>query len=149
MSPNPVLLEALEVLTVGLPFCIFKVLGGLLLGKWGIPLLLLGGADALLNAVNLLSLAALRRRLAPKCTLLPILRRLLPPGVHTEAEMAAALDVALSFLIVAVVIGGGFLSRLAPSEVRAWSFAVVLNVIGAGLFQVTQAYAKVRAGESR
>ena len=64
--------ELLEVVTVGFPFCVFKAgVGAWCLQRgeaWaGSPLLLLAGADALLNAANLVSLVVARRRAVP-CT---------------------------------------------------------------------------------
>jgi drug/metabolite transporter (DMT)-like permease len=59
-------------------------------------------------------------------------------------ELSTSIDVAISFLIVAVVIGLGFIKTFTPLEGKAWSLAVVLNVLGAGLFQVNQAYAKLQ-----
>jgi hypothetical protein len=141
---NPRLLAFLEALTVGLPFCLFKFLAGILLGPWGGPLLLLCAVDAFLNLANMASLVLLKRRVAPVCAmsiLVPALPRF--RGRETE-ELATSIDVAISFLIVAIVIGGGFIRTFNALEGRAWSLAVVLNVLGAGLFQVNQAYAKLK-----
>lgn len=145
MLRNPSLLGCIEVLTVGLPFCIFKVLAGLLAGPWGYPLLALGACDLALNGANLISLVFLKRRVVPICTLELLFGRTQRQEEEARREMTAALDVALSFLIVAVVIGGNFLKRFPPLGMQLWSAAVVLNVLGAGMFQVNQAYAKLKA----
>jgi len=140
---NPRLLSILEILTVGLPFCLFKVLAGLILGPWGYALVLLGVCDAFLNAANLVSLAALKRQVAPVCTM-SILVPAIPAfrGKDSE-ELATSVDVAISFVLVAIVIGFGFIKAFGPIPGRLWNLAVVLNVLGAGLFQVNQAYAKL------
>ncbi len=144
MLHNPRVLAFLEALTVGLPFCIFKILAGVLLGRWGLALLALGGVDAFLNLANLASLGALGKRAVPVCTL-SILVPAWPRfrGLDTE-ELATSLDVAVSFVIVAAVIGLGYIKAFSHLEVSLWNLAVVLNVLGAGLFQVNQAYAKLR-----
>lgn len=136
MLRNATLLGILEVLTVGLPFCVFKLLTGLFLGPLGWPLVALGAVDAAMNLANLVALAALRRRILPLCSAQVLLRRLNP-------ELTAALDVALSFVLVAIVIGANLLGRFPPAWVRLWSFAVVMNVLGAGWFQVNLAYARL------
>lgn len=144
MVRNPTLLALLEILTVGLPFCTFKLMSGLLLGHWGWPLLLLGAADLGLNAGNLLSLVIRRRRTFPICTA-NLLASLLGRRDRHWSEMAASVDVAVSFLLVAVVVGGNFLRLLPGFGIAAWSTAVVLNVLGAGLSQVNQAYTRLQA----
>lgn len=140
MLRNETLLGILEVLTVGLPFCVFKILTGLFMGRWGLPLVVLGAADALVNLANLAALLVLRRRVLPLCLSQILLRR-------ADPELAAALDVALSFLLVAIIIGGNFLGRFPAPLIRLWSAAVVMNVLGAGWFQVNQAYARTRASD--
>ncbi|BDU71344.1 hypothetical protein [Mesoterricola silvestris] len=144
MVRNPTLLALLEILTVGLPFCIFKLLSGLLLGRWGYPLLVLGALDLCLNLGNVLALLVERRRTFPICTA-NLLAFLLGRRDRHWSEMAAAVDVALSFLLVAVVVGGNFLRLLPGFGIAGWSTAVVLNVLGAGLSQVNQAYIRLQA----
>ncbi|TBR17095.1 hypothetical protein EPO15_17715, partial [bacterium] len=64
----------LEVITVGFPFCAFKIMTGLWLQGGGPAaraagwaLLTLGVLDLLINAVNLFGLTALRRRVVEPC----------------------------------------------------------------------------------
>jgi len=141
---NPVFLAALEVFVVGLPFCVFKALTGTLAGGWGLLLLSLAAVDLVFNLRNLATLAWHRERNRPVCLLAWLLS--LGAGAKAEArrELGAALDVALSFLLVAVVVGGGLLGRLPAGGLQAWNLAVVLNVLGAGAFQVNQAVARLR-----
>jgi hypothetical protein len=145
---NPTLLALLEILTVGMPFCTFKLMSGLLLGRWGWPLLALGALDTALNLGNLIALLAWRRRALPICSA-NLLASLLGRRDRHWSEMAAAMDVALSFLLVAVVVGGNFLRLLPPFGIAAWSASVVLNVLGAGLSQVNQAYMRLRTKPQR
>jgi hypothetical protein len=109
----------LEILTVGLPFCAFKLLTGLVAypSPVAYPLLILGAIDAVLNVVNLFVKV-------PTCFTDLVLRR------H---ELALALDVFISFALVAIVIGFSLLPRLPAWALPIWSAAVILNVLGAGV----------------
>lgn len=109
----------LEILTVGLPFCAFKLLTGLIAWPSPIayPLFALGAIDAVLNLVNMVAKV-------PTCFTDLVIRR------H---DLALALDVMLSFALVAIVIGFSLLSRLPAWAAPIWSAAVVLNVLGAGV----------------
>ncbi len=129
-------LELLEVATVGLPFCGFKVLAGL---SWGGPagaaLIALGVVDAVFNVVNLAGLLATGRRPLPTCTL-AMTAGLLRSGTDSLArwrDLGSALDVLLSFALVALMLGLGRLATLPPGRLTAWNVCVILNVLGAGL----------------
>lgn len=125
----------LEVLTIGLPFCGFKVLAGASLGgPAGLILVALGAVDAFINTVNLIGLLAHRRRPLPVCALalaagaaggsVPLAKR---------RELGASLDVLLSFILVAAMVGAGRIALLPPARLSAWNVCVILNVLGAGL----------------
>lgn len=132
-----------EILTVGLPFSAFKLacgvplvgagrfawLGWLLLG-WGL-------LDAVLNVVNAATAALLGRRHLPVCLLQAVTRAARP--TPRGADLGTAMDVMLSFVLVAVMIGTGTLSRLSPTWLSAWNLAVVLNVLGAGALRLADA----------
>ena len=121
---------AAEILTVGLPFCVFKVLTGAIavaspsVAVLGYGLLVMGAIDTLLNLVNLVGLLALRRRIAPVCLTALVLR--------ARPDLGLAIDVFLSFALVALVIGAGLFARLPSGTPPIWNLAVVLNVLGAG-----------------
>jgi hypothetical protein len=148
--------ELLEVVTVGFPFCVFKA--GV--GAWcmqrgaawaGVPLLLLAGADGLLNLANLLGLATARRRWVPACVLSAATERLglFPGSPHAWlADFGNALDVLLAFTLVAGMVGTGMLRELDAPVLAAWNGAVVLNVLGAGLGRLGASLEK-RASEGR
>jgi hypothetical protein len=135
------LLPCAEIVAVGLPFCAFKILtGGLLLdlplAPLGAALVALGAIDLALNLVNLVAWMTARRALSGVCLTEVLARRL--AGPH-RGELGLALDVLLSFSLVALVVGLGLLGRLSPGAVRIWNVAVVLNVLGAGIGRVLAA----------
>ena len=141
-------LALLEILTVGLPFCAFKVLfggflvriGGALAIGVGTVLAVLGAIDAVLNTINLASWLARRRRAAPICSLSWLVHRARPGAPETRADaLGTALDVLLAFALVAAAVGGGLLPRFDPTALSIWNVAVVVNVLGAGVLRVAAA----------
>ncbi|MBI4345687.1 MAG: hypothetical protein HY553_02455 [Elusimicrobia bacterium] len=128
MSP---LWEFLEVLTVGFPYCCFKVLGGLLLGgPVGGALIALGAVDALINAANAASLVVRRRRALQACFFSAVATRLKGDG---KSHFGNSLDVLLCCLLVTWVIARGGLGDAPRSHHAVWSACVILNVMWAGL----------------
>ncbi|MDX6770091.1 MAG: hypothetical protein SF051_11205 [Elusimicrobiota bacterium] len=129
-------LELLEVATVGLPFCGFKLLAGLAMGgPAGAALVALGLVDAVVNAANLIGLLAWDRRPLPTCSL-SFAAGLLRAGTDSLArwrDLGSALDVLLSFALVAGMLGFGRLALLPPAHATLWNACVILNVLGAGL----------------
>lgn len=131
-------IPAAEILTVGLPFCVFKLSAGALalgtasLAPLGYALLALGVMDALLNLVNLAALVIMRRRVSAVCLAEIVLRRRGP-------DLGLAVDVFISFGIVAVVIACGLLTRVPAWALPIWNLAVVLNVLGAGVGRLVAA----------
>lgn len=136
------ILPSVEILSVGLPFCAFKALTGFIL--WEVPgaapigfgLLLLGAIDLGLNLVNLLFLLGAQRRLGAVCLTELLWRRF---GRKTGTDLGLALDVLLSFSLVALVVGLGWIPRLPAGTAPVWNVAVVLNVLGAGIGRVISA----------
>lgn len=116
-----------EIVTVGLPFCVFKLITGLLavdtaIAPVGYALLALGAVDAVLNVANLGALLVAKRRTGAVCVAELALR----------GELGLAVDMFLAFSLVAIVIGGGLIARVPAWALSIWNIAVVLNVIGAG-----------------
>ncbi len=128
------LLAAVEVFTVGLPFCAFKLLTGEIalrsasLAPLGYALLALGLVDLVLNTFNLAALVIVHRRVSSVCVVELVLRL-----VGRRADVGLAIDVFLSFGLVAVVVGFGLILRIPPWALPLWNLAVVLNVLGAGV----------------
>lgn len=134
-----------EILTVGLPFCAFKIIAGLGLKQhwltgWGL-------LDLTINAFNLLALVFLRRRLFDACLLSFLVRLVKKPDRDVRSywqDLGNAIDVGLSFAIVAFMLGGGFLSLLEPLQLKIWNISVILNVLGAGSFRLSASIASLR-----
>lgn len=136
----PVLVELLEVVTVGLPFCAFKLLFGSVLlsttaSVLGWLFIVLGAADVVVNAVNATGLLLVRRRWLQACTLslLAQLARGRSRFAFTWQELGTSVDVLLSMAVVALMIGLGFIARLSPPLLLCWNVAVIANVLGAGV----------------
>lgn len=131
------MLDLLEVITIGFPFCGFKILSGLVLRATSentviqilsISLIALGLVDILINFVNLLGLIFRKKFLLPACFFEILLR----PD-WTWHDLGKSVDVLLSFCLVALVIGRGLLHQMTPEQLNAWDICVIFNVIGAGL----------------
>lgn len=141
-------LETLEVVSVGLPFCVFKLAGAAVFrpmgGAWsaaGTALLALGAIDLLFNGANLAGLVLIRRRVFDACFLSfaagLFVRRTGRPRRRLQ-DLGNSVDVMISFSLVAYLVGAGRLSLLSPSLLSCWNAAVVLNVLGAGLGRFTE-----------
>ena len=137
-------LPAAEILTVGGPFCAFKLLTGLIalesaaFAPLGYALLALGTIDLVLNVINFLSLVVVKRRITAVCLTDLALRR------FGDANIGLAVDVFLSFTLVAVVIAFGLLLRVPAWALPIWNLAVVLNVLGAGVGRLFGAVRSLR-----
>lgn len=136
-------MDLLEVLTVGLPFCGFKILTGLSLTAasasplklLGVLLIGLGVLDGIVNAVNLAGLLVNGRRPIAACSLALATRPFRTPSSSLSKwhDLGNSLDVLLAFVLVALMIGFGRLRLMPPDRLMAWNICVILNVLGAGL----------------
>ncbi len=141
--------QFVEVLSVGFPFCAFKWLSGVIALRTpgftllGCLLMSLALIDLLINAVNAAGLLARGASPLGICATEIALRRL-RPGRPEWSELGSSLDMAISFALVAAVIGGSLLPRLTHSELNLWSGAVVLNVLGAGFGRLATSLKTVR-----
>ncbi len=123
-----------EILTIGLPFCVFKIVTGLHLNS---PILTgLGILDTAINLGNLLTLLLKHRRYLPVCTLTGFTEWILrkrPLEVEKRMDLGNSIDMALALVLVAAMVGFGRIGSLPADHILAWNVAVVLNVLGAGL----------------
>ena len=141
-------LESLEVLSVGFPFCVFKIAAGAAFrargGLWtfmGEALIALGAVDLIFNAANFAGLVLIRRRVLDACFLSFAARSVSGTARKsrwTLQDFGNSLDVLISFSLVAYMIGAGRLKELSPFSSSYWNAAVVLNVLGAGLMRFTE-----------
>ena len=141
-------LESLEVLSVGLPFCVFKIAAGVAFfqaggarGTAGLILLALGAVDLLFNGANFAGLVLIRRRVLDACFLSFLARLFQAPARksrRTLQNFGNSLDVLISFSLVAYMVGAGRLGLLPPLLLMSWNAAVVFNVLGAGLGRFTE-----------
>lgn len=140
--PAPKRIDLLEVLTVGLPFCGFKILAGLSLTASAAPLRFLGFLliglgvlDGIINGVNLAGLLLYGRRPMAACSLALATSPFRGPASSLAKwrDLGDSLDVLLAFVLVALMIGFGRLSLMPPDRLAAWNVCVILNVLGAGL----------------
>ena len=124
----------MEVVTVGLPFCGFKVVVGLtcvsngyVVAGWA--LVALGVVDVVINVINAVTLSAMGRRTLAACVFSVLTPR---------RDLGNAIDTMFSFTLVAVMIGGGHIPTLAPQLLSAWNVCVIINVLGAGFGRLGQ-----------
>ena len=125
--------EILEVLTIGFPFCVFKIVAGLFLGH--IWLVILGAIDVLINLTNLFSLFIFKRRFLDPCffgVLVHLLKRPKKERIKKWMDLGNSLDVVVSFGLVAFMIAGGYLRELPAEHLHWWNLSDILNVFGAG-----------------
>lgn len=139
------ILLLLETVTIGFPFCAFKIVSGLFFGQhW---LLALGTIDLILNTVNFISLLTVKRRLLDACFFTFLVRKFLNPGQERQVKwenFGNSLDVLFSFFLVAYVIGGGFIPHFSQDFLAIWNTSVILNVVGAGSSRMSDSISKLK-----
>jgi hypothetical protein len=139
-------MECLEILTIGLPFCAFKLISGIFFNQlW---LIALGGIDLAINLGNLLSLIFRKKRLMDACLFSFIIRRLKKSHHQSPTkwqDLGNSVDVMVSFTIVALMIGGNYLKELPELNMKIWNLAVILNVFGAGYGRIATSINNLKA----
>jgi hypothetical protein len=128
-----------EILTIGLPFCVFKVVTGMHLNAFPLAsgvLVGLGILDTVINLGNLATLLLKKCRVLPVCTLTGITEwtlRKRPFASEKRMDLGNSIDMAVALLLVAAMVGFEQIASLPTGHILAWNVAVVLNVLGAGL----------------
>ncbi len=157
-SSSTAFVELLEVVTVGLPFCAFKLLTGYSVvvhaPAWsvlGMVLVVLGVLDVVVNAANAIGLLVRRRRFLEACTLSVATRivRRRSRVASTWQELGTAVDVLLSMALVAIMIAAGSIGRLPAPLLAVWNISVIVNVLGAGVARFGQSLQRHLTQESR
>jgi hypothetical protein len=140
-------MQIFEVLTVGFPFCIFKILTGLYLkGAIGTLFIILGSIDFIINALNLISLMVIKRKLIESCSLAVLVSRIKTSNMNKEQlhDFGNALDMFFAFALVAFMVGFSKLAMLSPQQLLIWNMAVILNVLGAGLSRLSSSLVSLK-----
>lgn len=137
-------LNFLEIVTIGLPFCVFKIITGYFYGQtW---LIAFGVIDLVINAINLLSILFFRRRVLSACLLSLVVKLVKKPTGDVKGkweDFGNSIDVLVSFVLVAIMIASNNLILLSATYLISWNVAVVLNVLGAGLGRLTDSIKKL------
>ncbi len=144
-------LELMEVVTVGLPFCGFKLVAGFTCGDSVVGWLLvaLGAVDVVLNLANAVTLLSVGRRSLAACTFALLTSAVLSSrSREARLDVGNAVDTLFSFTLVAGMIGGGFIGTLPASQLQAWNVCVIINVLGAGLGRLGQSLRSARGSGS-
>lgn len=135
-------LSVLEIITIGFPFCAFKIIAGLFFQQN--VLIALGVIDLLFNTLNLFSILFFKKIAVATCFFSFLVNRLKRPEVEKKPrwiDFGNSIDVMFSFLLVAFVIGGGFIPDFPKTFLLIWNVSVIFNVIGAGSSRI---YASVK-----
>ncbi len=122
-----------QALTIGVPFCIFKLLFGLLALRTDEPpvlLLSLGWlviawsfADLLMNLARVFLDLAGRESSIEYCTIAQVGR------LFNRARLLLAIDTLVTFSIICFVLWSGWIVRLSLYESYLWYAATTLNLI--------------------
>ena len=125
-------------LTIGIPFCAYKLLFGISLARAGGPsvtalaafgglVILWAGIDLAMNAGRMIFDIAGRPSPFEYCTIAQLGRIVRMPMVFLAA------DTLLSFSIICFMLWSGWIGALQPAEAAVWAAATTLNLISLSL----------------
>ncbi|MFB3765473.1 MAG: hypothetical protein ACE14P_09525 [Methanotrichaceae archaeon] len=132
-----------QALTIGLPFCIFKLLLGLLIIRTGIEniqvlfgwlVIFWASADLLMNLMRALLHFAGRESPIEYCTIAQLGR------LFRRPRFFLAIDTFLSFSIISLVLWSGWIKLLSPFESYLWYAATTLNLMGVSVVNLWLEY---------
>lgn len=134
----------IEIISVGFPFCAFKIITGLHFSFW--PLIILGVVDLIFNTLNLIKTLLTKKPFEDACLLSFVasfhgrfyLKKEKSDLVNWR-DLGNSFDVLLSFTLVAFIIGFGHIVNLEATQLNIWNICVVFNVFGAGYSRVAYA----------
>tara|TARA_B100001971_G_scaffold84647_1_gene78197 strand:+ start:305745 stop:306170 length:426 start_codon:yes stop_codon:yes gene_type:complete len=141
------MLAIFDIITIGFPFCAFKIITGLHFNSY--LLLALGIIDLIINFSNLFIILFLKKRI-DTCLLAFLTRKLFKANSETKRnwqDLGESLDVALSFVIVAYIIGSGEIVTFQATHLQIWNWSVVFNVLGAGIGRVYGSVHRIKQGK--
>jgi len=137
-----------DIITIGLPFCVFKIIAGIHFQQYW--LILLGLADLIINLVNFVLILIKKDKIFDTCLLSFLVHKIKHPSEDIKSkwqDLGESLDVLLSFSIVAYVIGLGHITNLVANHVMLWNIAVVLNVLGAGYGRLMNSVKRIKENQ--
>ncbi len=122
-----------QALTIGVPFCIFKLLFGMLALRTGVPSASLSAlgwmviawsvADLIMNLARVFLDLAGRESYIEYCTIAQAGR------LFNRARLFLAIDTLVTFSIICFVLWSGWIVRLSLHESYLWYAATTLNLI--------------------
>lgn len=131
---------AFQALTIGVPFCIFKLLFGLLALRSGAPsgplvafawlVIVWALADLIMNLARIFFHLAGREAPIEYCTIAQAGRRFERP------RLFLAVDTLLSFSIICFVLWSGWITLLEIQESYFWYAATTLNLISISVVNI-------------
>jgi hypothetical protein len=125
-----------QVLTIGVPFCAFKLIFGALclrigaeqlsglLTAFGWLILAWASVDLMMNLARVFFQIAGRVSPVEYCTIAQIGR------IFQRPRLFLAFDTLISFSIICFMLWSGWIGRLSPAESYLWYAATTLNLIG-------------------
>jgi hypothetical protein len=129
-----------QVLTIGVPFCIFKLLFGLLALRAGVPYASLSAlgwlviawalADLLMNLVRVIFHIIGRAAPIEYCTIAQAGR------LFKRPMLFLAIDTLITFSIICFVLWSGWIVRLSLLESYLWYAATTLNLISISVVNI-------------
>ena len=128
-----------QALTIGVPFCAFKLLFGALalrtgLIKFGYLILFWAGADLIMNLARIYYDLSGRASPIEYCTLAQAGR------IFSRPKLFLAMDTGISFGIICLVLWSGWIKLLGLSEAYLWYAATTLNLMGIAVVNIWLEY---------
>lgn len=129
-------------ITIGIPFCIFKYLFGLLSVRAGILysnhfllafgqfIIVWAAIDVLLNIARIIFNVLGKKPLVEFCLIAQI------GGIFKRSALFLAIDTLLSFSIICFVLWSGWIKNLAHYESYLWYAATTLNLISISMVNI-------------
>ena len=132
-----------QALTIGLPFCAFKMLFGLLCWRAGggaqasSPLSVLGVMIMAWAAIDfLMNLARIFFQLAGRDSPIEYCIIAQAGRLMGRPKLFLAVDTLASFSIISIVLWSGWISHLSWLEARIWIAATILNLISVAFVNI-------------
>ncbi len=129
-------------ITIGIPFCIFKYLFGILsvragmiyhnqfLLYFGIFIIVWAAIDVLLNVIRIISSVLDKKPLVEFCLIAQI------GSIFQRSALFLAIDTLLSFSIICFVLWSGWIKNLDLYESYLWYAATTLNLISISMVNI-------------